>query len=257
MTYSDLPGVNFSTLKHIAKSPLHYAHACKPRQDSDVFRVGRALHSAVLEPAKFLTSYTSFDGERRHNKKNPSAWDLFCAEWSPTHTILTTKQMTDVLAMADALAPVVAPYLEGAEVESVRTWVDDVTGIACKGRRDLVQGSTLVEIKTAARLDYNAFQRQIVNLDYHTQLSWYGGPEIARHLIIAVEKEAPYDTGVFEIDPEAIAVGARRWRGWLDLLQQCRERGEWPGRYPDVTRISLPSYLQPVDETDLPEDYIP
>ena len=94
-------------------------------------------------------------------------------------------------------------------------------------------------------MDYYAVQRSIATLDYHTQCSWYASPpdvQIDRHLMIFVEGDDAVDIGIFELDPEAIAVGARRWRAWLDLLQTSREAGKWPGRYPEPVAIGLPPW---------------
>ncbi len=255
MTYSDLPGVNFSTLKAIAKSPLHYVAALQKKYDADHFRQGRAMHTLLLEPAKYLTEYVVWTGKVRNGKE----WDAFKAAHAGK-TILTTTMATNAERMAAALErhPFVRELMAGdARLEQVVQWTDPVTGIACKGRRDLVGGGTLVDFKHTARMDYYAVQRSIATLDYHTQCSWYASPpdvQIDRHLLIFVEGDDAVDVGIFELDPEAIAVGARRWRAWLDLLQTCRESGKWPGRYPDVTPINIPDYAIDVDDQLILED---
>src|SRR4051812_24246093 len=75
--YIKIDAVNWSTLKHMRTSPLHYRHAVdSPDEDTARFGIGRAIHTAILEPHKLATDYAVFDGKRRAGKK----WKTFEAE---------------------------------------------------------------------------------------------------------------------------------------------------------------------------------
>ena len=51
-SYQKLSAVNWSTLKNMKRSPLHYKHGLEnSRPDTPRLAVGRAVHTAVFEPA--------------------------------------------------------------------------------------------------------------------------------------------------------------------------------------------------------------
>ena len=63
----------------MARSPRHYQHRLTtPRSDSPAMRLGRAIHTAVLEPDLFPVHWTLYDGRRAGN-----AWTEFSAAGLP------------------------------------------------------------------------------------------------------------------------------------------------------------------------------
>jgi hypothetical protein len=74
---------------------------------------------------------------------------------------------------------------------------------------------------------------------------------VSRVMIVAVESEAPYDVGVFEVSQEALAAGDEDVARLLRRVAECRASVRWPGRYPDVTELDLPGWAKPRDEGDL------
>lgn len=245
--YAAMPGWRFSHIKEMDKSPLHVQHARRTEDDADHFRIGRALHSLVLEPDTFDGKYVMY-AERRSSK----AWDAFAAEHADK-TILTQQAWDDAHFMADAVRRAVGDMLDNAAAEQVVTWTDEATGLPCKVRRDLLKSRVLADLKSTRDLDYRRFTNQAASLDYHSQKSFYAEPGgVDRCIIIAVEKSAPYDVGVFELDTEALDVGKRRWRKWLDRLAECLAADRWPGRYDSVQQFSLPSWATDVDNLFIP-----
>src|SRR3990167_8857553 len=78
-------------LKDMLMSPLHYNWwRTHKRADKDTFRVGRAGHTAILEPDRFLLEYTVWrnkpDGKTR--KRDGKEWEAF-KEANKDKTILT------------------------------------------------------------------------------------------------------------------------------------------------------------------------
>lgn len=245
--YNDLPGVRFSHLKHMDKSPLHYRAALTAPVDSDALRLGRAFHCAALEPHKFAVEYVVFPGRR-----SGKAWEAF-AEQHAAKCILTSKQHDDAHAMAAAVLVAVGNLFVNQHIEEVVTWTDAATGLACKAQRDARAGRLLVDLKSTANLDYRAFTNSAASFDYHAQMSYYSEPgDVDRCVLVAVEKSAPYDVGVFELDTEALDVGKRRWRKWLDRLAECLAADKWPGRYDSIQQFSLPSWATDVDNLFIP-----
>jgi hypothetical protein len=136
--YLSIPAVNWSSLKKLAISPLHYLHHIDspPTPATDAMIIGSATHKAVLEPEDFGSEYTVWTGARRAGKE----WDAFCAA-NAGKEILREQDVDRVQALALSVQrhPGCARYLDGPGVNELTIrWNDLPTGIACKGRADRV-----------------------------------------------------------------------------------------------------------------------
>lgn len=100
-TYRQLPAVNFSTLKVMGVSPLHYRHAVERPQSepSDAMILGSATHKAVLEPDEFGEDFVVWTGPKLpanfvtyEGRRTGPAWTAFQEAHAGT-TILTPKEV--------------------------------------------------------------------------------------------------------------------------------------------------------------------
>src|SRR5512137_1961899 len=92
--YAALPGVNWSTLREMAKSPLHYQYRCThPLEDTPQMRLGRIIHTAVLEPDALLHEVVTWEDGVRRGK----VWDAF-AEANADKTIVSGDEYETALA---------------------------------------------------------------------------------------------------------------------------------------------------------------
>ena len=246
--YSDLQGVNWSHLKAMAKSPLHYKYGLTtPRPDSPAMRLGRAIHTAVLEPDLFPVEWTLYDGRRAGN-----AWTEFAAV-NADKGILTVDEYDTVLAVRDAVHShkVARRLLRGGRSEVTLQWIDPVTRIKCRARLDHLRGNVLTDLKSTKDIDNRSFGRLAANMGYAGQLAFYRlglvatGHDLAPVRIIAVESSAPHDVGVFSVDEDVLEVGVMEVRKLLHQLKTCRRLRRWPGRYPDEESLLYPEWALP------------
>ena len=62
-------------------------------------------------------------------------------------------------------------------------------------------------------------------------------------MFVVVEREFPYQIGVYELDDDALIEGRQLRRKALDIVKQCQSFNNWPGHTDDhVQTISLPSW---------------
>jgi hypothetical protein len=254
VSYANVPGINFSTLKHMRRSPLHYKHAVEnAREDTDTFRRGRLVHTLVFEPRCLDREYVVWDGGARRGK----AWTAFQALYAD-RTIVTTEQMRDAQAMAEAVLRVWKR--KPTEVnECVMQWHDAATGLVCKGRLDALGDGWVTELKTTYDAASSAMSRSMGRYDYHCQLAHYRAGAIAcgladesvRARIIAVESSAPYDVAIYEVDDEALMAGAEEVARLLARVRECTDAGVWPGRYTEPQVLSLPGWMRDEGEDDI------
>jgi hypothetical protein len=250
-----MSAVNWSTLKAMGISPLAYDYLlAHPREDSDVFALGRAFHAATLEPGTFDDRFVACEIRRDARTK---AYQDFLAGVGDR-----TVMKVDDLAMAQAMAaacrrdPASDPLLAADGIVETRIfWTDSATGIDCAGTPDKVLPGLLLDLKSARDISEHSMTRSVASLGYHAQLAFYLdglaalGTPIDRVVIIACEKAPPHDVGVFALDLSAIDAGRTYYRSLLRRLAECRAAGRWPGRYDGLPQpLTLPPWADGVPE---------
>jgi hypothetical protein len=243
--YRAAPGVNWSTLKHMARSPLHYRHAVTAASDpTPAMALGTLAHLAVLEPHR-LAEVAVWEGGVRRGKE----WDAWNAA-NAGRIQAKPEELATARAIGEAVRahPVAAALLDRCEVERSIFWVDPDTGIPCKARLDACKPGAVIDLKTARDVSPRAFGRAASALDYPGQLGHYGAAwaaetgDIADLYIIAVESDDPHDVAVYQIDHVATHAGLQRRRRYLDTLAECQRTGRWPGQVPDLYPLDIPAY---------------
>lgn len=246
--YAAIEAVNWSTLKEVQRSPLHFAHRVdNPREDTSRLAFGRAVHTAVLEPDRFPLEYVVWDGARRAGAE----WSAFALA-NANRTILRRDEYETALAVRDA----VMGHKEAGRLlrrrgvaEQTITWTDKATGLACKARPDWMTGRTLTDLKTTGDVDAFAFGRVAARLCYHGQLGFYrmAARQVKRGKwavrIIAVEADAPHDVAVFKVPDDVLDLGEELAHDLLREVAECRDTGDWPGKYPGLQTLRMPEWI--------------
>ena len=254
--YDAIEAVNWTTAKEAAKSPLHYRERVEhPLEDTTRLAIGRAGHTAVLEPDRFALDYAVFRGERRAGK----AWEEFRGAHPENITILRVDEYEQCLAMRDAVRnhPVAGPIFRRGTAEHVLTWTDATTGLPCKGRIDfLADGPVLVDLKTTKSVSAREFAATAARMLYHAQLAFYRQGLAANGVcavptkIVAVEVDAPHDVAVFALDDDTLWAGEEVVREVMTKIAECRRSKSWPGRYATEQPLTLPAWAFPQQSTD-------
>ncbi|MEE9395217.1 MAG: PD-(D/E)XK nuclease-like domain-containing protein [Planctomycetota bacterium] len=248
--YAKIDAVNMSTLLELLLSPKHYRYRLhRPRKETEAMRVGRAGHTAVLEPMQFMREYVLQPEEFPDSKgtMKPASKKLkSCKGWHADQqaagkTALSQDQYAKAERIQDAVRShsVAGRILSDGQREISIEWADEQTGIRCKGRIDWLQDMALVDLKTTRHASSYAFAKQAANLNYHTRLAWYQHGICAvkntREVwtmpvrIIAVQNEEPHDVVVYNVPEDALEVGRRRFHGLMETLKECMDTDSWPG----------------------------
>lgn len=259
--YLELGGESSHGLNEVLISPLLYrwriAHG---RHDKDRLRVGRAGHTAVLEPHRFADDFVVFHGAVRRGKE----WDAFRVEHA-ARTILTETQHEAAIAIAGAVRahPVAGPIFadRNGDPEVTITWQHLRTKLPCKARLDWVAaaGDLLVELKTCRDPSPQAFAAQVARLGYHIQLAFYLSAihalnELVRPQVklVAVQNVEPYDVVVYDVPPDVLIVGEEKAESALDMIASCRAADTWPGLAVDgEVPLRLPAWAVPKWDDEL------
>lgn len=246
--YQAIKAINWSSLKHLRKSPKHFKYALEhPSEDTTSRAKLRAAHTAILEPERFLLDYVLFDGDRRAGK----AWDAF-KEANGSRTILKRDEYLEAIGIAKAVKahPMAADVLKSGVAEVSLTWTDPDTQLPCKGRLDWVdvERRLFADVKGTGELEVMRFGSQAARLGYHLQNAFYGrglrevyGFDFAP-VLLAYETAEPHDAAVFRYPEEDLDSADKEIGELLAYLVQCRAKNEWPGRYPQEEPLLLPAW---------------
>ena len=262
--YDAHPGVRWSMLSHMRKSPAHYQHAlAHDRKETSALRTGSALHTLVFEPETFGDRFTTYLPSKTKGEGARKAWEAF-QESAQTQglTILDADEIERAegmaLAVRDKGREYIAPSKGRAEIPI--TWTDEETGLLCKSRLDWMTLNRLViDLKSTRSTDERAFSAQAWKFGYFHQAMFYAmgvasvsglGIDEVPFLFVAVESEPPYDVALFEPCAETRYAAFEDVRRLLTQLAECQRANKWPGRYEGARLLKAPAYVLMSDEEE-------
>ena len=248
--YAQLDAVNFSTLRAIAKSPKAYAYLRAQqgaRPDADTYRLGRASHTAVLEPRRFLREYTLWDkmtikGDKIAPRRG-KAWEAF-SEQSAGKTVLTVAQyeLAQDLSVVVRDDPVASRYLSAdGQAEATLVWTDERYGLECKARVDWLcspvpgEPGAICDLKFVNDIEPDMFGRAMARHRSHVQAAWYQEAvfrvtgERQPYKLIAVQTRNEPDVAVYDVPNDALELGREEYETWLQRLDRARQTRHYHG----------------------------
>lgn len=143
-----------------------------------------------------------------------------------------------------------AAFARAGQAEQSLYWIDDETGVTCRGRVDWLLPNAIVDLKTTVNASPAKFSRSLVDYGYALQAAWYQQGiealtgERLPFVHVVVEKEPPHLVAVYQVDTDALAFGAERARDARVLFAECESSGVWPGYSPDIELVSLPAWAR-------------
>jgi hypothetical protein len=263
--YSELTGINITSLKEMGRSPLHFQHRlANPRDATRSLELGTIGHIAVLEPERFLREYVLWDEKTEKGDKTAPRRGEKWTKFQEQHTgkeIVRADEYDLAIAMRDAVRAdaVAMKYLAMGRPEVAMTWSDEHTGLACKGRVDWVTRvedvDCIVDLKGTRDASPLWFSRDCARLGYHLQLAFYAdGYEAAtgktpRVVVVAAEFAAPHDVVVYIVPADVIEIGRDEYRKLLERYRECAEQKHWPGVGDGLEKVlALPAWALPDDD---------
>lgn len=232
---------------------------------------GGAWHAWELEPAELARAYyvipeapddlsKNSDGSVSKRSKAGKAWWADVEAEAAGRRIVDPGMYASILAMTEAAHahPLLGPMLRSrTDAELSMWWTDEVSGVRCKARADVVCAGTglLVDLK---RTDPHpgAFARSAGRMRYDLRAAWYLDAAAAcglpcdEYLYACVEPTPPYAVSVYRMDDADI--DAARWT--IDRLLAeyvtYSTAGAWPSYPPEVRTISMPAWARRSDERD-------
>ena len=265
LDYRKIKGIRSSQLKNMLTSPAYAKYKMdNPTDSTDALILGEAVHCLMLEPHNFedklaVRPVTDKGRAVASNTKQFKKW----AELNEGKTFITEAQLAQAKAMVNGAFQnrKIREHIDSlVEVEGLWTWEED--GITFKCRFDGIgkdSGETfLSDVKTTSKLKEYLFMKSAISFGYDLQCYMYkqgalhNNYDIKKVFIPAVSSTKGQFEGVlYELTPEFLAVGERRFKEAVALYRHCMDTGEWPG-YKDNMVVPLypPSYLEEIDDDE-------
>lgn len=226
--YNAIDAVRSSWLKAMKRSPA----ACKLAMgddtvDTKALRMGRALHSVVLEPLAGNVIRKDWDGRTKEGKKQ-------AADVPKGAIVLAQDEYSAVYGMAASIRthPTISKMIAKATfMEQSVLW--ERSGRLCKAQIDLGTDHWIADVKSTT--DVRKFSPYAVTeYSYHCQAAWYlsgysflGITPPEHFYFFVVANTAPYESSVFRLDAESLGQGVDETSKLFDQFLQCEKDDKW------------------------------
>lgn len=234
------------------------------KSDEDKFKLGTAVHSAILEQTLsgfvsdgFMVAQAVGEYSRRTGKisKSPRSTteykNLKLEAEEKGQKVLTQDQYDSVQGMYDTFIKNELANKMVSKGKPELSFFTTIEGIEVKARPDFLQeecdGFYIMDYKSTAQgSDFDSFQKKIFAMNYDTQAAHYInvvskslGKPCKGFFWIVQETEAPYELGFFKAEDYLLNRAHKRLESLYKEIAKCREVDEWPGRKSEIFNIDL------------------
>jgi len=198
-----------SSLKTILKSPKTYRNILNygdPNSDSPALAAGKLVHWMVLESHK-IDKLHFVDVTTKNTKVYKEAKAKY-GEVFLTKERSAAERLTDAVLRNEAALKL----LNNSEFEVPE--IQMIEGLAFRGKADIIQGDTIIDLKTTQ--DLNSFKYSCDKYSYELQAWLYLKLFDKKKFTFLVIDKASTDIGIFETTDEFLARGENKFKQAVD-----------------------------------------
>lgn len=244
--YTKITALNYSGMKELLRSPLHYKSSLtRPQDESKALRVGSMVHLAVLQPDLWGNYIQGPECDRR-TKEGKEMYAAFLGALKPTQ-IMTDR---DEHELVTNVSESVHTLLENIGVKFQHTELmltAEYAGVPLKCSLDAIgDDGYIYDIKTCEDASPEAFKRNVYNYKYYLQAYVYSfileavtGQRTKGFRFIATEKEDPYCSAIYDLGVEFQTKAIKDFEQCINLYKLCSGLDAWPGYNHQVVTLDL------------------
>jgi hypothetical protein len=239
--------ISKSLLDLVHKSPAHYKAYIEGEKNTptSAMNFGSLVHSVVFDQ----DNYAIMPECDRRTKEGKAIYESFLADAEGKELIVQLKDYEQAINIRNAVYAnnIAVKLLEQGHAEL--PVFGKIEGLDAKCKVDFLNTkyNVCIDLKTTVCSSPNEFSKSIYNYRYHVQAAFYLDLTKAdKFIFIAVEKEAPFNVELYEIDAEAIELGRKEYLKDIETLKKCKESGNFHGYTVDnqIHLISLPNWAK-------------
>ncbi len=224
----NIEGWSKSSLDKVNQSMAHYIESKKnPEESSPSMIVGSALHCMVLTPHLYSSNFAIAPECNKRTNEGKAAWHKFLSDNADKEVLSgddeeTAKRMAESILMH----PDASEMLTNGKPEVSLFWIDDKTGLKCKGKTDWLRNEGVIfDIKKSPDASFFYFQKKIPEYRYHVQAAYYldgyhriTGKCANEFYFIVVEDHAPWAVAVYKVGLQTLDAGRRDYEANLKTI---------------------------------------
>ena len=236
-----------SSLDQLHKSPAHFQAYIQgeKKEPTSAMNFGSLVHSVLFDQ----DDYAIMPSCDRRTKEGKMLYEAFLEIAEGKELIVTSEQHEQALLIAQSVAkhPKAAALLsEGVAEIPV---FGQLGGMPAKCKPDFynTKFNVLIDLKTTNDASPTEFAKSVWNFRYHVQAAMYMDLTNAkRFFFIAVEKEAPFNCEIYELDEESIAIGRAEYLADIETYKKCLKTDNWHGYTEEaaIHVIGLPAWAK-------------
>jgi hypothetical protein len=266
-----------STLDKIIRSEMHARYAWEHPEETEAMIFGSALHTAVLEPVNFLTTYVRAEqcqAQTQAKKQCSNMGKMFvggewkCSRHIPVVTDIQSasqvhgdarialdesdfERIKEMIASLQAHKRIYRMLCDNGRAEMSGVFDDPITGVRCKFRPDWINEHPLrrcvVDLKTTADASPAGARSSIFAFGYHRQaamilqgLASIPKPiHVERFIFIFMEKEPPYAVAAYGLEDDTLARGRAECTALLRRYRRAKKLNRFEGYGDRIGELSL------------------
>jgi hypothetical protein len=248
--YENINALNYSGMKELLKSPLHYQTYLKREHvETKALRIGTLVHLAVLQPEVWQTFKPAPVCDRR-TKEGKDTYNTWLASLKPSEQVVDLEEHEVVVRVAKAAEDL----KDSLGVQFVKT---EVAMTACeysvplKCSIDAIGSDGFIyDLKTTSEeASANGFKRSALAFKYYLQAFIYlriyqlaTGEKAKGFRFLVIEKDLPNAGGIFELGEEFMYKASMEYNTALSLFTEATSTGNWKGYPTEVQTVDLPKF---------------
>lgn len=256
--HADRTCVGSSQLRTLIDSPKRFYQEFfldEPKKDTEAFRFGRLVHTALLEGPKFRENYIvapEFGDQRTKLGKEAKAnWLLNAPK---DKMVVSSDDYETLVGITESVLEhgQARDLLKNGRPEIVGYFVDEETGIKQKFKADFLSFDSLsfVDFKSTKSAQKRQFMTSIFSYRYDIQVYMYceGIRQITGIMpdiksIIAAEKLKPFESAVYYFGDITLEQARDDYHNGLRKLKRCIDAGIFPQRQAMIEPVITPNWF--------------
>lgn len=252
--YHASQGLSRSALWTFKKAPALYWHEymnpdfVKPEQTPAMLQ-GDIVHAWTLETDTFNEKFVVMPKMDRRTKEGKAQWEAY--QENIAGRICVTQEQFDVACGIEERVGVNDTFralLDGAKIEHSIYFTHERTGIQCKVKPDIWNGSIVADLKTTDSASPRDFQSSAYKYGYYLQAAMIHEAlrahniKMEKFVFTVVEKKEPHLEALYVLEQDALDYGINLFNKLMDDYAACLLKDEWPGY--GIQALGLPTYAQ-------------
>jgi|SRR5690606_2443207 len=253
-----------SDIKNFLSCPKNYFYKKyeEKRAEKDRhFLFGSAWHELVMEPEKWHEHYYISKKIDLRTKDGKELYKQF-KEQNEGKECVFEEEFIIMEAMAKSVREnkTFLSLIENAHFELSAYTVDEPSGLKIKLRPDVfcVGKSTIADLKSCLNSSAKKFKYDALSFGYDISAAYYKHfLNRKNYLFVSCEKEAPYNTSIYQLSENINANAMGKIRMALDLLKFCYSNNHFPdyNQFAIMKEMyfidALPNYFEQLENNNL------